>query len=49
MIYFCEDSVAKHNDAFLVWLFVFQLILRDKEAPEIQKLKYINSFTPRLS
>ena len=25
-----EGSVAKHNDAFLVWLFVFQLILRDK-------------------
>ena len=29
-IYLCEGSVAKHNDAFLVWLFVFELILRGK-------------------
>ena len=32
MIYLCEGSVAKHNGAFLVWLFVFQLILRDKRS-----------------
>ena len=29
-IYLCEGSVAKHSDTFLVWLFVFELILRGK-------------------
>ena len=29
-IYLCEGSVAKHNDTFLVWLFVFEQILRGK-------------------
>ena len=49
MIYFCEGSVAKRSDTFLVWLFAFQLILCGKQASGIQKLKYIKSFTPRPS